>query len=101
MSLRRQGLGVRAATRALGRSPSAVSRELARNSCRRFYRASTAQASYEARWVSCIRPRRLSDPELAGLVRRLVLAGWFPEQVSGRLGLKRGVALGPPPSTGR
>ena len=94
MVLRRQGLGVRAIARALGRSPSTVSRELARNSCKRFYRASTAQARYEGRRASCVRPRRLSDPGLAALVQARILAGWSPEQVSGRLRLEAGVVVG-------
>ena len=94
MVLRRQGLGVRAIARALGRSPSTVSRELARNSCKRFYWASTAQARYEARRASCVRPRRLADPRLAGLVQRLILEGWSPEWVSGRLRLEAGVVVG-------
>ena len=49
MCLRRQGKGVSEIARSIGRDKSTVSRELARNSCARFYRASTAQRRYEAR----------------------------------------------------
>ena len=41
--MRRDGRGVFEIARAIGRSKSTVSRELKRNSCERFYRASTAQ----------------------------------------------------------
>src|SRR5262249_26072061 len=46
---RAAGLGVRAIAAALGRSPSTVSRELARNSGPRGYRATVAQARAERR----------------------------------------------------
>lgn len=49
MCLRRQGKGVSEIARAIDRDKSTVSRELARNSCARFYRASTAGQRYESR----------------------------------------------------
>lgn len=42
MLMRRDGRGVCEISRAIGRSKSTVSRELKRNSCERFHRASTA-----------------------------------------------------------
>lgn len=76
--------------REIGRDKSTVSRELRRNSCERFYRASTAQRRYEARRERCRRPRLLDDPERLELVRSRVLEGrWSPEQLEGRILLER------------
>lgn len=49
MMMRRDGKGVCEIARAIGRNKSTVSRELSRNSCERFYRASTAQRRYSER----------------------------------------------------
>ena len=93
MVLRGQGRGVREIARALGRSASTVSRELARNG-REGYSASAAQAAYGDRRAACVRGRRLADPRLAALVQARILGGWSPEQVSGRLRLEAGVVVG-------
>ena len=95
MLMRHGGASVGEIARAIGRSKSTVSRELARNSCRRggageFYRASTAQRRYEDRRRRCVRRRRLDDPALAGLVMAKICEGrWSPEQVAGRVALER------------
>ena len=90
MCLRRQGKGVNEVARAIGRHGSTVSRELRRNSCERFYRASTAQRRYEARRERCRRPRLLDDPGRLELVKSRVLEGrWSPEQLEGRILLER------------
>jgi transposase, IS30 family len=87
-ALRRQGLSVRAIARNLGRSPSTVSREVARN--RRShdggYRAHTACERTRARRR---RSRRGSQfgPDQWGLVEQLIALDWSPEQVSGWLRL--------------
>ena len=77
---RRAGTGRPSAGRCAGtRSGSA------RDRC---YRASTAQRSYEARRLSCVRPRILDDAGLAGLVTRLIVRErWSPEQIAGRIGV--------------
>ena len=91
MCLRRQGAGVRAIARAIGRSPSTVSRELARNSCKRFYRASSAQRRSEGRRAACRRPRVLDAPALCAAVQEAILERrWSPEEVAGRLALELG-----------
>ena len=79
---RAAGRPVRAIAAALGRSPSTVSRELARNSGPRGYRAIVAQARAEQR------ARRPKPAKLAacGALRELVqdwlAARWSPEQIS-------------------
>ena len=96
MVARREGKSVREIAREIGRDKSTVSRELARNSCRRgrpgeFYRASTAQRRYEGRRARCRRRRRLDDPALRLLVQSRILEDqWSPEQVAGRISLERG-----------
>lgn len=90
MCMRREGRRVGEIAREIGRDKSTVSRELRRNSCERFYRASTAQRRYEARRERCRRPRLLDDPERLELVRSRVLEGrWSPEQLEGRILLER------------
>lgn len=70
----------------LGRSKSTVSRELARDSSRGCYRASTAQKKHEARRKRCVRPRKLDDPATFELVSDKLLGGqWSPEQIEMRL----------------
>lgn len=96
MCLRREGAGVREIARRIGRDKSTVSRELRRNmycasAHRPYYRASTAQRRYEARRLSCRRPRLLDEPGLRALVQWKILGDrWSPEQVAGRLALESG-----------
>jgi len=82
------GRGVRAIARSLGRAPSTVSREVARNSRREWpvcYRPSLAQAKAAAR-ARRPKPARLAScPLLARHVQDMLLAGWSPQQISGRL----------------
>ena len=68
MIMRREGRKITEIAEAIGRSKSTVSRELRRNSCQRFYRASTARASWTtmicsawseiSSWASNGRPSR-------------------------------------------
>ena len=76
---------VRAIARALGRSPSTISRELARNGGRKRYRPSVAE---QAAWDRAARPKPCKlavNPAL----REHVITGlglqWSPEQVAGWL----------------
>ena len=79
---RAAGLGVRAIAAALGRSPSTVCRELARNSGSRGYRASVAQGCAEQR-ARRPRPAKLAvDSELRGWVQGKLEQHWSPEQIS-------------------
>lgn len=85
-----RGLGVREIARQLGRSASSVSRELARNrGRRRQYSAHAAQQAYQDRRRRCVRKRKLDDPERRQLVEEKLLLNWSPEQIDGRLKLKK------------
>lgn len=79
-----QGLSIQAIARRLNRSPSTISRELARNRTGFYYRAVTAQRKADRR---CFRkPRRLAvDARLRHLVWRWLRREWSPEQISDRL----------------
>lgn len=93
MLMRRDGKGVSEIARSIKRDKSTVSRELKRNSCGRFYRASTAQRRYEERRLSCRRRRILDDKRVFGLVRDKFLGEqWSPEQIEGRLALELGAS---------
>ena len=93
MLMRREGRKITEIAAAIGRSKSTVSRELARNSCQRFYRASTAQGRYESRRKACRRPRILDNDDLFRLVGDKFLGEqWSPEQIEGRLALELGAS---------
>lgn len=84
-ALRRQGLSVRAIARDLGRAPSTISREVARN--RRAdggYRAFTACEHTSARRRRSRRNTHFGAAEWA-LVEELIALDWSPEQVAGWL----------------
>lgn len=79
-----QGEGLRAIARTLNRSPSTISRELARNRTGFNYRAVTAQSKAERR---CYRkPRKLVvDGRLRHTVLSLLRKQWSPEQIGDHL----------------
>ena len=80
------GHSLRTMARVLGRAPSTVSRESARNTTRgRPYRACTAQVQAAARARQPRRPRKLLDPWLWQYVRTHLTEGCSPEQIAGRL----------------
>lgn len=81
-----QGQSLRMIARVLGRAPSTLSRECARNTPRgQPYRASTAQTQAVARACQPRRPRKLHAPWLWAYVQRHLKAGCSPEQIAGRL----------------
>ena len=81
-----QGQSLRTLARVLGRAPSTVSREVARNNTRGCpYRACTAQAVAATRARQPRRPRKLLVPWLWQYVRTQRLEGCSPEQIAGRL----------------
>lgn len=83
-----QGLSQRAIARQLGRSPSTVSRELARNSSvQGTYDAARAQARYTEVRRMCRRTTSLGYLPLQRYLFDKLTEGWSPEQVSGRLWL--------------
>ena len=82
----RDGVGVRAAARLLGRAPSTVSREIRRNGARtattRHYDAPTAD---ERAWARARRPKRCllaQRPALCVVVAEQLAADWAPAQIS-------------------
>ena len=80
------GFRVREIARQLGRDASVISRELARNSGYRGYRAVAAQGRAEAR-ARRPKPSKLAlDPRLRAWVQdKLERLQWSPEQISRRL----------------
>ena len=80
------GQSLRAMARILGRAPSTLSREVARNApCDRPYRACTAQSHATARAHRPRRVRKLLNPWLWQHVTTQLTAGCSPEQIAGRL----------------
>ena len=80
------GYSLRRMANVLGRSPSTISRESARNSTRgRPYRACTAQTLAGARACQPRRSRTLVDPWLWQYVQTQLMQGCSPEQIAGRL----------------
>jgi IS30 family transposase len=80
------GHSLRTMAAVLGRAPSTVSRELARNVTRgRPYRACTAHTLATGRACQSRRPRKLLDPWLWQQVRTHLVQGCSPEQIAGRL----------------
>ncbi|TDX96744.1 IS30 family transposase [Thiohalophilus thiocyanatoxydans] len=79
-----QGWRYQEIARHLGRSPSTISREIARNSDSTGYRAVTAQTKAAQR---CFRkPRKLvCDGRLRQIVLRGLRKQWSPQQISARL----------------
>ena len=93
MMMRRDGRGVSEIARAIGRDKSTVSRELRRNPCARFYRASTAQRRYAERRGACRRGSVLDDERVFRLVAdKFLEEQWSPEQIEGRLALELGAS---------
>ena len=81
-----QGHSLRTMAAVLGRAPSTLSREYARNTTRGHpYRACTAQAQAVTRACQPRRLRKRLDPWLWQYVRTHLGQGCSPEQVAGRL----------------
>jgi len=81
-----QGQSLRTMAAVLGRSPSSVSREHARNAPRGHpYRACTAHTLAAVRSRLPRRPRKLLDPWLWRYVQTHLTRGGSPEQIAGRL----------------
>ena len=80
------GESLRSVARLLGRSPSTVSREVARNGGRRRYRATDADG---CAWARARRPKACKlalHSRLRGLVAEKLGLDWSPEQIAGWLG---------------
>jgi len=83
---RKDGWGVRAIARQLGRSPSVISAELGRGrDPDGRYAAGPAQAAAAARWDRSGRRAKLApDSPLFAEVAKLLRRQWSPEQIAGR-----------------
>ncbi len=76
---------IRFVAKEIGRSPSTVSREIARNGGKSWYRAAKADCSA---WDRACRPKRCKlakNRRLQRIVARKLSLDWSPEQVSGWL----------------
>jgi len=81
-----QGQSLRIMSTVLGRTPSTLSRECARNATGGFsYRACTAHTLAVTRTRLARRPRKLLDPWLWRYVQTHLVQGHSPEQIAGRL----------------
>ena len=81
----RDGWGIRAIARDLGRSPGTISDEIKRPGGAAAYQAGAAAAQSDAdRVLTGRKPRLAHDGALFGHVRALLCLGWSPEQISGR-----------------
>ena len=79
------GESLRDLARRLGRAPSTLSREVARNGGRRRYRAHRAD---RAAWQRARRPKACklaSNQALRAVVEELLSDRWSPQQIAGRL----------------
>jgi len=86
------GLSLRAISRALGRAPSTISREIGRNALESgAYRPHLADGAYMLRRQR--KARLETDAKLAAYVTDRLTEGWTPEQIAGRLqlGVERGL----------
>lgn len=84
MLFHEKGMGIRQIAKALGRSPSTISRELRRNLGP--YRAVSAQKAYQDRRKRCVRRKILSDANLHKEIHFFLgYLWWSPEQISNRL----------------
>jgi transposase, IS30 family len=85
--LREAGLSVREVARRMGRAPSTISRELARNAGPRT-RAYQPERAHRLAWERQRRPKPpklAQNPVLRGRVQQLLDRRYSPQQVSGRL----------------
>ena len=68
------------------RDRSTIYRELKRNTINKYYSATAAQAAYEYRRLKCRPKKKLSDPKLFGIVKKLFIEHqWSPDEISGRI----------------
>ncbi len=92
-ALRKRGDSTRAIARQLGRSPSTISREVRRNSGGRGYRYKQAdRLARERRRKASLQPRKITAALWACVTEKLALH-WSLEQIAGRLGHERVVAV--------
>ena len=81
------GQGCRTIARSLGRAPSTISRELARNGGRGGYRAHVADAGALQRVQRPKQCKLAGSERLRAEVERRLDQGWSPQQIAARLGV--------------
>ena len=86
---RSQSLSVREIASRLKRNPSTISRELRRNRWGKNYVAIHAQAVTDGRKLKARKRYPLKNSSVYKYALRKLRAGWSPEQISGRLKLKK------------
>jgi IS30 family transposase len=93
-ALRRQRLSIRTIAAELGRAPSTISREIARNRSRRdgSYRPDKAVERTNGRRSRSRRNTRFSREDWR-VVEELLARRWSPEQIAGRLRLEGGLSI--------
>ncbi|MFG2217654.1 MULTISPECIES: transposase [unclassified Streptomyces] len=79
------GESARQLAKRLGRSPSTVSREIARNGGRDRYRAASADAAAYERGRRPKQAKLAQRPALRALVEAKLALCWSPEQIAGWL----------------
>ena len=86
-SMKQQGLSARAMGRALGRSPSTITRELRRNTLATLpYGSHSAQLACDGRRVAARRPGKLDFDGVGwSVVRTLLDWKWSPQQIAATL----------------
>lgn len=87
-----QGLTVREIAKRLKRSPSSISREVSRNESVKngVYVAISAQAKADRICQETRKQHPLKDPVIYSYVLERLRRGWSPEEIAGRLKLKKG-----------
>jgi transposase, IS30 family len=83
--LRNQQADQKEIARALGRSPSTISRELRRNGTGKDYFALQAQRAAERRRRERPLDRKMDNPEINRAVREGLAREWAPAQIAGRM----------------
>jgi IS30 family transposase len=92
--LRSRGWKLRDIGKVLGRNPGTLSRELKRNNSRIAYLPHKAQEKAEKREQESHRNKRLKTYAFQHEIEQMLIQGWSPELVSGRLRLlNRGEAV--------
>jgi IS30 family transposase len=83
--LRHQGADQKEISRAVGRCPSTISRELQRNGTGNEYYAARAQRESERRRRERPLVLKMEDPQINQAVRAGLAQDWAPEQITGRM----------------